>query len=101
MKRKVLLKKIRENLAARIKRKEKMEHTIGYCEKCGEGHSLLDGLCYNCRLRLLSCCYECGKEINRNGILIVPPKYMVSLNLDFERAYHKDCYARAKGEARA
>ena len=26
-----------------------MEHTIGYCEKCGEGHSLLDGLCYGCR----------------------------------------------------
>jgi len=54
MKRKVLLKKIRENLAARIKRKEKMEHTIGYCEKCNEGHSLLDGLCYICRPRLLS-----------------------------------------------
>lgn len=23
--------------------------TIGYCQKCGYGHSLINGLCYDCR----------------------------------------------------
>lgn len=36
--------------------------SVGYCENCSKAHSLVDGLCYNCR----AACIACGsRDIRR------------------------------------
>ena len=41
-------------------------------------------------------CYACEKAIRGTVLRTSPPRYLINLGLDFPRAYHPRCYARAE-----
>ena len=46
-------------------------------------------------------CYKCGKEIkSKKYILTVPSSFEISLGINFEKAYHANCYKIAENDAR-
>ena len=45
-------------------------------------------------------CYECGKQIKGEKIIITnPPIYLIKLGIDFVKHMHKKCYNEAEIKA--
>ena len=46
-------------------------------------------------------CYRCAKIIKGETIMHTPPMHLIKLGLDFCKAFHPGCYAKAEKEAAA
>lgn len=45
-------------------------------------------------------CYQCGKRIKSKQVVHSnPPLLLISLGIDFPKAYHPSCFKRADAEA--
>jgi len=49
----------------------------------------------------MTTCYRCAKLIKGEAIHHCPPRYLIVLGLDFQKAFHLACYAREEAEAAA
>ena len=44
-------------------------------------------------------CFHCAKIIKGKAIFTNPPIYLIQLGVDFPKAFHPSCYAKAEQQA--
>lgn len=50
--------------------------------------------------REMTVCYECAKEIKGQAVFTNPPIFLIKMGIDFPKAFHPKCYAKAEEKAR-